>query len=239
MRIWTTSPERTCPVYDLLGHHLQSMAGIQPHAGKTRVWNRAGQCLDEVEDPGEGWSPKGIKILGTPVGCDEFVQEVVDKRLRDEEKLWQAVHWIPDLQSAWQVLLQCAGPRCLHVIRIFPPSQSIEYARRHDECMKQTMGALLGGLPGEQRAKNQAQQIASLPMLMGGLGLSSARRMAHGEYSASWADALEMIHERVPQVESVIARLHHENPDTGCVGELRVAAATLDRQLFLGRPPVG
>ena len=46
-----------------------------------------------------------------------------------------------------------------------------------------------------------------------------------------------MIRERVPQVaESVIARLHHEDPDTGCVGELRVAAATLDRRGFLGRP---
>ena len=31
-------------------------------------------------------------------------------------------------------------------------------------------------------------------------------------------------------------RLHHEDPDTGCVGELRVAAVTLDRQGFLGRP---
>ena len=61
--------------------------------------------------------------------------------------------------------------------------------------------------------------------------------MAHGACWASWADALEMIHERVHQVaESVIVRLHHEDPDTGCVGELRVAAATLDRQGFLGRP---
>ena len=48
-----TSPERTRPVYDLLGHHLQSMAGIQLHADKIRVWNRAGQCRDEVEDLGE------------------------------------------------------------------------------------------------------------------------------------------------------------------------------------------
>ena len=30
-----TSPEHTRPVYDLLGHHLQSMAGIQIHVGRT------------------------------------------------------------------------------------------------------------------------------------------------------------------------------------------------------------
>ena len=40
-----TSPERTRPVHDLLGHHLQSVVGIQFDAGKTRVWNRAGRIL--------------------------------------------------------------------------------------------------------------------------------------------------------------------------------------------------
>ena len=111
------------------------------------------------------------KSWGFPWDVTSSSQEVVDKRLRDEEKLWQAVHWIPYLQSVWQVLLQCAGPRCHHVIRTLPPSQSIEYARRHDEGMEQTMGAL--GLPAEQRAKNEAQQTASLPTRMGGLGLAS------------------------------------------------------------------
>ena len=133
--------------------------------------------------------------------CDPFVQEVVDKKLQDKEKLWQAVNWIPDLQSAWQVLLQCAGPRCHHVIRTVPPNQPIEYARRHDEGMEQTMGALLGGLPGEQRAKNKAQQIGIVAHCrMGRIGVEiSETHMAHGAYWASWADALEMIHERVPQ----------------------------------------
>ena len=37
--------------------------------------------------------------------------------------------------------------------------------------MEQTMGALLGGLPGEQRAKNEAQQIASLSNADGRIGV--------------------------------------------------------------------
>ena len=28
---------------------------------------------------------------------------------------------IPDLQRAWQVLLQCSGPRCHHTLRTMPP----------------------------------------------------------------------------------------------------------------------
>ena len=56
-------PERTRPVYDLLGHHLQSMAFS--FMRKTRVWNRVGQCPDEVEDLGEEvWSPKGEGCCG-------------------------------------------------------------------------------------------------------------------------------------------------------------------------------
>ena len=102
--------------------------------------------------------------MGTPVGCDQFVQEVVEKA-----KFWQG----SALDPRSPVSL-CAGPRCHHAIRTLPPSQSIEYARRHDEGMEQTMGALLGGLPGEQRAKNEAQQFATLPKRMGGLGLRSA-----------------------------------------------------------------
>ena len=31
---------------------------------------------------------------------------------------------VPDLQCAWQLLVQCAGPRCHHFLRTVPPSQS-------------------------------------------------------------------------------------------------------------------
>ena len=34
-----------------------------------------------------------------------------------------------------RVLLQCAGPRCHHLLRTLPPSQSLEYAVRHHEGM--------------------------------------------------------------------------------------------------------
>ena len=55
-------------------------------------------------------SPRGVKILGTPVGTDEFVQAKIVSRLEDERSLWEAVSWVPDLQCAWQIILQCASP---------------------------------------------------------------------------------------------------------------------------------
>ena len=57
----------------------------------------------------EVWSPQGMKILGTPIGTVAYEEAACAERLEEEEKLWHAIHWIPDLQCAWQVLVQCAG----------------------------------------------------------------------------------------------------------------------------------
>ena len=87
--------------------------------------DKASLCPEGVAELGpEVWNPEGVKILGTPVGSQRFVQEVVEKRLAEEQRLWDAVPKVPDLQAAWQILLQCAGPRCHHVLRTLPPSQS-------------------------------------------------------------------------------------------------------------------
>ena len=51
----------------------------------------------------------------------------------------------------WQVLLQCAGPRCHHLFRTLLPDQSNAYATRHDEGMREVMASLLHGLPKAAR----------------------------------------------------------------------------------------
>ena len=158
-------PHRVRSIFNLLGDRLSTMAGIRLHEGKTRVWNKAGECPEEIAELGpEVWSPEGVKILGTPVGSGEFVARVVAERLAKEQKLWDALPWIPDVQCAWQVLVQCAGPRCHHLLRTLPPSQRGEYADGHDLGMMQAMESLLGGLTGEVSHRLWAHHLASLPM---------------------------------------------------------------------------
>ena len=188
-----SSPARTRCLYNVVGEKLSNMAGIQLHNGKTHA---------------AVWSLRGVKVQGTPVGSDEFVKEVSDARLEEEHKLWNAIPWIPDLQCAWQVLLQCAGPRCHHFIRTMPPSKSMEYAQGHDRGMLRSMEAILGSLPGIPSQNETAHTLASLPMRMGGLGLRSAVRMAPAAFWASWVDALAMIATRLPQAAtSIVHRL--------------------------------
>ena len=233
-----TGPNRTRDVYNLLAEHLWRVAGIQLHTGKTRSWNKSGISPPNVEDLGEQvWSREGIKVLGTPVGTHQFVSDVVTERVQEESRLWEAIGWVPDLQAAWQILLQCAGPRCHHLLRTLPPSQSRQYAVMHDEGMMRVMDSLMGGLPGESQAKEDAYRLATLPMRMGGLGLRSATRMAPAAYWASWADALHMVQERLPALaQSTVIQLEQAEEPAACLGELRAAATCLDRHGFVGRP---
>ena len=98
-----SSPARTRTINILVQDRLHTMAGIQLHQGKTRVWIGEGTCLANCEGFGEEvWSPTGVKILGIPIGSQEFVRSLGVERLQEEQRLWEAISWVPDLQCAWQ-----------------------------------------------------------------------------------------------------------------------------------------
>ena len=107
-------------------------------------------------------------------------------------------YWtLPDLQCAWLLLLMCASPRANHAIRTSPPSESVAYARTHDDAIWATLRDCLGGV-GEEDASH-ARGIASLLAALGGLGLRSAERTAPAAYWAAWADALVPLRDRLPE----------------------------------------
>ena len=228
-------PARVEPLYKVLEEAMMRVAGIQLNQGKTRAWNQAGIEPDNIAEIGqEVWQPEGITVLGTPVGSDQHTATKMDERIAKERRLWDAIPWVPDLQCAWHILLQSANPRANHSMRTLPPTLSAAYCDAHDAGIWATARALLGGIPQEDE---EARQRATLPMRMGGLGLRSAARCAPAAFWASWADSLEMIRDRTPEVAELVEhRLTAEDPQNGCLEELRAAAAHLDRQGFWWRP---
>ena len=99
------------------------------------------------------------------------------------------------------------------------------------------MQALPTEVPGSEHELRSAEQVAALPMRMGGLGMRSASSCAPAAYWASWSDTLHMIHQRTPAVgESVVTALGQEEQLGGCVGELQEAAERLDHEGFWWRP---
>ena len=120
---------------------------------------------------------------------------------------------VPDLQCAWQLLLQSANPRANHTFRTFPLEQSSEYAVAHDEGIWGVVEHLLDLQSCTERAS--ARQVARLPMRMGGLDLRCATRCA--ACWASWADALPMISARNPVVADLVElSMTHDASQEGC-----------------------
>ena len=84
--------DRTRLIFNLLAEKLHLQAGIQLHAGKTRTWNKSGTRPPDVDDLGpDVWHGEGIKVLGTPVGSDVFVQSHTNERLEEENRFWEAI----------------------------------------------------------------------------------------------------------------------------------------------------
>ena len=178
---------------------------------------QASRCIKERAECGTGltqcrtvwrslgldvWQKDGITVFGTPIGSMEFVRQKMSRRIAQERRLWDTIPAVPDLQCAWQLLLQSANPRANHTFRTLPPNQSEEFAAAHDEGIWGVVENLLDLHSCAERAS--AQQVASLPMRMGGLGLRCASRCAAAAYWASWADAFSMISARNPAVVDLV-----------------------------------
>ena len=119
----------------------------------------------------------------------------------------------------------------------FAAESSTSVWRSHDAGIWNTVVAIMQGLPGSDIQIREAQQVATPPMRMGGLGLRSATRCAEAAYWASWADALHMVGQRNPEVADMVVRTvsQREPPREGCLAELQ-AGARLDREGFWWRP---
>ena len=203
-------PHRARPAYDVVAHELNTHAGVAPNPSKTRVYNGQGGVAPEgIQELGpdvwRGNRPlheQGILTLGTPIGTPAFVSSATAERLQDEQTLLDQLHRLPDLQSAWLLLLYCCAPRAQHILRTVPPDQSAEYAAQHDDAVWNTLWALLGEAAGPLPAAADhlalARSIGQLPGTMGGIGLTSAVRIAPAAYWAAWADALPVMTARRP-----------------------------------------
>ena len=141
------------------------------HAGKTRVWNKAGSVLPTWAIWGPRSGTRMVQDLGHPrrfscvrAGCFPF-------------HVCQTFNAVG--KSSWCPLSPLVEGTPSFTIRSVRP--------RH------AMVAVLGGVPGSSEQKVTAHEIMSLPIPLGGLGLCSGERMRPAACWASWVDALPML----------------------------------------------
>ena len=206
----TAEPPRVSGLHQRMGQLLQSTVGVRLHAGKTQVWNAAGAeplGVRELSPGGDCWlgdssrpaEERGLRVLGLRVGSPPYVvRELAALQVR-QQRLFDLLPTVPDLQSAWLLLLYCAGPRVHHALRGVRPELSEEFADQHDQSVSQCLAALLQ-LPS---LPEEAVLRAKLALRHGGLGLRSARMHAEAAYWASWADCLPAMRSRFPDLAAV------------------------------------
>ena len=156
---------------------------------------------------------RGIRVLGAPLGCTEYVDKFAVDLVEEEAQLLDLLLKLPSLQAGWLLLYFCAVPRINHLLRTTSPMQLQRAARLHDQCMVNTFrqlfqipdrcdwDATLHGVAFETWVLQ-----AQLPLRLGGCGLRNASRTAYAAYWASWTDSLPVLLARFPPIGHLAVR---------------------------------
>ena len=223
--------------FNIVTAALREHAGVEANLGKCRMWNRGGveppgaAALGEdvwVGSPSRPAGQRGIMVLGSPIGTPEFVRAQCAEKRADQQRLLDLLPALPDLQCAWALLSQYAGPRSNHIIRTVPPTLAATYAEQHDLSMQAVLWQLLQQTPTTYESGRVAERSA-LPGRLGGTGLRSAARTSPAAYWASWADALPVLRARSPTSSNGIldALARGRTEGAACLREATACRQTL------------
>ena len=236
-------PDRVGKVYTVVQEALQTHAGIRIHCGKTKVWNMVGErppvCdvleqIARVSDPtahvwrgsGVATERQAIKILGTPVGHPDFVRSHLVDLIEEQHVLLERIQMLQDVQGAWLLLVHCASARANYVVRCVRPKKN---GGSMLECTTPSLWECLSRILHLESSTigEGTRDVATLPLVLGGLGLRSAERTRASAYWASWADCMPMIKERHPMVAELFVGSLEGVPDTPYLREAAEAAKSL------------
>ena len=82
---------------------------------RARVWRGSGLPSHE----------QGICVLGAP-GDPDFVRSHLQKTAGEHQTLLEMIPLLPDVQSAWMMLLHCASARANYHLRVIRPELALQ-----------------------------------------------------------------------------------------------------------------
>ena len=229
----------SCCVAGACGHK----GAPREDADLERGWRRTGTSALQGPDGADVWvgawtlppERRGLVVLGTPVGHANFVQDCLQQKRAEHQRLLDRIPCVPDLQAAWLLLLFCARPRCNYLLRALPPAETAAYAAGHDDALAACLSHLLAGVGADGCTVPEGAELgvlqlrrAQLPLVHGGLGLRAARSERFAAHWASWADSLPVLRERLPALGAdLLAALSAGGGGLPCAAHAVRAALTL------------
>ena len=139
------SPERVSAICAILQEELWRHAGIRIHHGEMQVWNRSGNrpvVCDVVWRGGGEPAHQGIMILGTPLGHED-VRAQLEHIVDEHNVLLERIPSLPDVQSAWALLLHWHNARANYALPVIRPELTRHFAQAHDAGLWRCLCAIL------------------------------------------------------------------------------------------------
>ena len=143
---------------------------------KTEIipaWPSA-QSFGPGDFQGCSWNgTSNFKLLGAPVGSNEWCEELLGRRVGKARALLSAIGRFPDAQGAFSLLRSCSEwSKVLYSCRTVPPDAQLSGLRTADSDLRAAMGQLIGRpLSGDD------WRLASLGIAAGGLGARCAAEL--------------------------------------------------------------
>ena len=95
---------------------------------------------------------KGSKSWGTPLGHEDFVREHLEHTREKHRVLLRRIPIVPDVQSAWLLLLHCASTRANYMLRVVRPEWALDFAQAHDQEVWECLCSILAVSVGESQS---------------------------------------------------------------------------------------
>ena len=144
-----SKPHEVREGYLSMERELWRHAKIRVHEGKTHIWNLAGnkpricdelQRMEEVAQPGArvAWvsgahSKTRHQGAGSTCGPQRLIRKHFENVLDKHQMLLEGIPRVPDVLSAWLLLLHCASARATYHLMVMRPEVLLEFAQSHDE----------------------------------------------------------------------------------------------------------
>ena len=174
---------------------------------------------------------EGSMFLGTPIGSTAFVESSCSQIVQSGSSLCDYLPKLNDPQSALLLLRHCHVPKLDHLARTVHPNNIRKAASIHDSMTRATFSQVLGFpelvLPWEQ---------ISLPVRLGGFGMSSLSSTFKLGYVASWIHSLAELPLRFPAVIPMVDNV--VDHQFGSVGDALAKSIPPDKLLsdYLANP---
>ena len=149
--------------------------------------------------------PPDAKILGAPVGTEEFTRRSIEDHVqtRCEPLLTRIEDW-DDVHAGFVLLRTCAAHcKVTHFMRSCPPSLVAAPLKAFDERVTQVWSRCTGVYLPDAASRLQV----SLPSWAGGLGLPRTAELCHGAYFASALTCGALVHSPQQLAEALCGAL--------------------------------